>query len=323
MTYFVTGATGFIGRNLVERLLEARGRRSHVARPRGLARAPGGADRELGRRDRVQPVVGDLGAAELGVDEDWIAEHEGTIDHFFHLAAVYDMAADERGTTRSTSAARATRSSSPTSSRPALLHHVSSIAVAGALQGPLPRGHVRRGPEAALRLPPHEVRVREHRPRASQVPWRVYRPAIVVGNSQTGEMDKIDGPYYFFKVDPEVCALVPEWVPLVGPEIGETNIVPVDYVPRRSTRSPTSPTSTARHSTSPTRAASLRRRDQHVRARRATRRSSRCALDKRLTDALPKGVLSLLMQLPGAQGRAQVAPRRLRDPRGGRRAHRR
>ena len=32
----------------------------------------------------------------------------------------------------------------------------------------------------------------------TNVPWRVYRPAIVVGNSQTGEMDKIDGPYYFF-----------------------------------------------------------------------------------------------------------------------------
>ena len=30
--------------------------------------------------------------------------------------------------------------------------------------------------------------------------WRVYRPSIVVGNSKTGEMDKIDGPYYFFKV---------------------------------------------------------------------------------------------------------------------------
>ena len=30
------------------------------------------------------------------------------------------------------------------------------------------------------------------------MPWRVYRPAIVVGDSQTGAMDKVDGPYYFF-----------------------------------------------------------------------------------------------------------------------------
>ena len=34
----------------------------------------------------------------------------------------------------------------------------------------------------------------------SKVPWTVYRPALVVGDSTTGEMDKIDGPYYFFKL---------------------------------------------------------------------------------------------------------------------------
>ena len=28
----------------------------------------------------------------------------------------------------------------------------------------------------------------------------VFRPGIVVGHSETGEMDKIDGPYYFFKL---------------------------------------------------------------------------------------------------------------------------
>ena len=52
------------------------------------------------------------------------------------------------------------------------------------------------------------------------VPWRVYRPGIVVGDSQTGEMDKIDGPYYFFKAIQRMRALVPEWVPLVGLDLG-------------------------------------------------------------------------------------------------------
>ena len=32
------------------------------------------------------------------------------------------------------------------------------------------------------------------------MPWRVYRPAVVVGHSETGAMDKVDGPYYFFPV---------------------------------------------------------------------------------------------------------------------------
>ena len=62
------------------------------------------------------------------------------------------------------------------------------------------------------------------------VPWRVYRPGIVVGDSQTGEMDKIDGPYYFFKAIQRMRHLLPEWVPLVGLDLGYTNVVPVDWV---------------------------------------------------------------------------------------------
>ncbi len=62
------------------------------------------------------------------------------------------------------------------------------------------------------------------------VPWRVYRPAIVVGNSQTGEMDKIDGPYYFFTAIKMARHYLPGWFPLVGPEFGHINIVPVDFV---------------------------------------------------------------------------------------------
>ena len=52
------------------------------------------------------------------------------------------------------------------------------------------------------------------------MPWRVYRPAIVIGHSQTGEMDKIDGPYYFFKAIQKLRHALPEWVPLAGPELG-------------------------------------------------------------------------------------------------------
>ena len=90
------------------------------------------------------------------------------------------------------------------------------------------------GQKLAPALPPHEVRVRAASSRdAAEVPWRVYRPAIVVGHSQTGEMDKIDGPYYFFKAIQKARHSLPQWFPLVGPELGYTNIVPVDYVAAR------------------------------------------------------------------------------------------
>ncbi|MGI8511740.1 MAG: SDR family oxidoreductase, partial [Solirubrobacteraceae bacterium] len=90
MTYFVTGATGFIGRNLVERLLEREGT-IHV-----LVRE--GSTEKLGRwggEDRIVKVVGDLTEPKLGVTEAQIADLKGSVDHFFHLAAVYDMTADD------------------------------------------------------------------------------------------------------------------------------------------------------------------------------------------------------------------------------------
>ena len=62
------------------------------------------------------------------------------------------------------------------------------------------------------------------------VPWRVYRPGIVVGDSETGEMDKVDGPYYFFKLIRRIRGAVPQWVPMLGVEGREINIVPVDFV---------------------------------------------------------------------------------------------
>jgi NAD(P)-dependent dehydrogenase (short-subunit alcohol dehydrogenase family) len=62
------------------------------------------------------------------------------------------------------------------------------------------------------------------------VPWRIYRPSSVVGDSRSGEMDKIDGPYYFFKIIQKLRKLLPPWLPTIGLEGGRINIVPVDFV---------------------------------------------------------------------------------------------
>ena len=43
-------------------------------------------------------------------------------------------------------------------------------------------------------------------------------------------MDKVDGPYYFFPVLKRLRDTLPAWVPLVGVDLGDTNVVPVDYV---------------------------------------------------------------------------------------------
>src|ERR1700690_983130 len=236
MAYFVTGATGFIGRRLVEGLLANRQGKIYV-----LVResSRGRLDDLIGQwatlagsksTERIVPVVGDLRRPLLGVEADQLTELRGKIEHFFHLAAVYDMTAPaERntavnvgGTTHAVELARALDAGR--------LHHVSSIAVAGTYKGTFEESMFDEGqqlPSAYHRTKFESERIVREQP---YVPWRVYRPGIVVGDSHTGEMEKVDGPYYFFKAIQRMRHLLPEWVPLVGLDLGYTNVVPVDWV---------------------------------------------------------------------------------------------
>jgi thioester reductase-like protein len=298
MTYFVTGATGFIGRNLVQRLVERHDGDIHVLVREGSR----GRMEELiegwGARDRVHPVIGDLQQPKLGVDDAWIAEHQGKIDHVFHLAAIYDMAAgDEQNETLNVGGTRQLVAL-VNDLRPGVLHHVSSIAVAGAHKGLFREDQFDEGQK--LPTPYHRTKFESERivREGTQVPWRVYRPAVVIGDSQTGEMDKIDGPYYFFKVIQRLRDLIPQWVPLAGPEIGDTNIVPVDYVADalEAIAHKDGLDGQAFHLAAPRMTASGDAMNAFARAAHAPQLAVR--VDKRLTDALPKGVFSLLMQLP-------------------------
>ena len=70
MSYFVTGATGFIGRHLVERLLEREGD-IHVLVREGSREKLDALIERWGAADRIKPVAGDLSEPLLGVsDED-------------------------------------------------------------------------------------------------------------------------------------------------------------------------------------------------------------------------------------------------------------
>ena len=113
-----------------------------------------------------------------------------------------------------------------------------------------------------------------------------------------------------------------EWFPLVGLELGYTNIVPVDYVAAAMDHIAHEHglDGQAFHLCAPKSQRSGEVLNTFARAAHAPQMAIR--IDKRLTDALPKGVGSLLLQLPGAQGRAPHDPGRPRDPRGGHRPRR-
>ncbi len=231
MQYFVTGATGFIGKRLVKKLLERKGavvhfliRKESVDKVADLRSFWG-----VGPK-RAIPVFGDLTAKKLGVAAEDVKKLKGQIDHFYHLAAVYDLGADEEtqvavnieGTRNTVDLAKAIDAGH--------FHHVSSIAAAGLYEGVFREDMFEEaeGLDHPYFQTKHESEkiVRQD----CKVPWTVYRPAMVVGDSQTGEMDKIDGPYYFFKLIQRLRQLLPPWMPTVGLEGGRVNIVPVDFV---------------------------------------------------------------------------------------------
>ena len=227
MNYFVTGATGFIGRHLVAELLKRDGTIHALVREGSRGKLDALAQRLGAPEGRIVAVAGDLSKPGLGVES-----FDEPIDHLFHLAAVYDIEADEDASERANVEGTQHVIEFANANDVARFHHVSSIAVAGNYEGIFQEDMFDEG----QKLPHHYHRTKYESERlvreGVETKTLVFRPGIVVGHSETGEMDKIDGPYYFFKLLQKLRHALPEWFPLAGPEGGQTNIVPVDFVAR-------------------------------------------------------------------------------------------
>jgi NAD(P)-dependent dehydrogenase (short-subunit alcohol dehydrogenase family) len=225
LNYFVTGATGFIGRHLLAELLQREGTIYVLVREGSRGKLDALLQRLGAPEGRVRPVSGDLARPGLGVDL-----FEEPIDHLFHLAAMYDVEADEEASERANVEGTKHVIEFANAHQVGRFHHVSSIAVAGEYHGVFQEDMFDEG----QRLPHHYHRTKYESERlvrdGVETKRLIYRPGIVVGNSETGEMDKIDGPYYYFKLLQKLRYALPEWFPLAGPQGGETNIVPVDFV---------------------------------------------------------------------------------------------
>ena len=230
MGYFITGATGFIGRHVAVELAargepiwvlvrsESRDKFDRLAKDCGAA------------AQLLVPVSGDLAQPLLGIDAPERHAMRGRIRHFFHVGALYDLNAPDADLVRANVLGTRNALDFAHDVGAGCFHFVSSIAAAGRFRGTFTERMF--GEAEGLDLPyfrtKHESEglVRT----TCKVPWRIYRPGMVVGDSRSGVIDKVDGPYYLFKLIQKVRDCLPRWVPLAGIEGGHINLVPVDFV---------------------------------------------------------------------------------------------
>jgi len=226
----VTGFPGFIGTRLVRRLLTDAPNAGVVAlvEPRMAERAREvAATLDGGERVTVQP--GDIADPLLGVDD---ATYERLVAHtteIHHLAAIYDLAVPDaiaervnvQGTQHVLDLARRAE-------RLERHHYMSTAYTAGWRSGrvyesELAAGQTFKNHYESTKFAA-EVLVRGT---LDVVPTTIYRPAIVVGDSRTGETQKFDGPYFLLRT---ISRLHGRPLPQIGRGDAPFNVVPVDFV---------------------------------------------------------------------------------------------
>jgi thioester reductase-like protein len=229
-SFLVTGFPGFIGTRLVRRLLADAPGAGVVAlvEPRMAERAREvAATLDGGERVTVQP--GDIADPLLGVDDATYERLVAQTTEIHHLAAIYDLAVAEGiaervnvlGTQHVLDLARRAE-------RLERHHYISTAYTAGWRSGRIYESELAAGQTFKNHYESTkfaaEVLVRNT---LDEVPTTIYRPAIVVGDSRTGETQKFDGPYYLLRT----ISRLRGWpLPQIGRGDAPFNVVPVDFV---------------------------------------------------------------------------------------------
>ena len=284
-TTLFTGYPGFIGRRLVHRMLEEgrEGRMVLLVQPDQGATARAEVARHAPAN--VEVWEGDVSAMHLGLSGGEWKSLLRDVTCIWHLAAAarLDSASDVsrrvniEGTRNVLELARA-------APRPPRLHHFSSAFVAGDRRGVIMEDELMVGQRFRTPYEQSKARAEELVRRAmGDVPTTIYRPAIVVGDSRTGEIDRFEGPYYLAILLVTSPLAVP--LPLPGDGGAPLNVVPVDFLVDATLAIGRNPASVGRtvHLVDP--APHSARRVYEMIAERAHRRMPRVSLPHKMVDA--------------------------------------
>src|SRR5918999_3275847 len=221
----LTGYPGFIGRRLADRLAGAGARVTALVEPRMAAAARGASG------GRIEVIEGDISRRRLGLpDADW-ERLTAEVRHVFHLAAVYDLSVPlELAQRVNVDGTGNVLELCMACDRLERLNYVSTAYVAGVRKGVVYEHELTLGQDFKNHYESTkfqaEVWVRQE---LGRVPTTIYRPAIVVGDSRTGDTQKFDGPYFMLRVI-SFCERHGLPIPQFGRSNAPFNVVPVDFV---------------------------------------------------------------------------------------------
>ena len=233
-TLFITGFPGFIANRLLERLCRNDCRFILLVQPSLAARARNDAARlaELTGKplDDFRLIEGDIRQPGLGLTAENAALAREQSTRAFHLAAVYDLAVERELAMRvNVGGTRNVLDFARSMPRLRHFHHVSTCYVAGKREGVILETELRHDAgyrnfyEESKYLAELEVESLKH-----ELPITIHRPAVVCGDSKTGETAKYDGVYYlihYLLKWPGALSLIN-----IGNHEVSLNLVPVDFV---------------------------------------------------------------------------------------------
>ncbi len=238
-TIFLTGFPGFLGSALVGRLLDRHGREvtmTALVQPRYREQAEARAARieaeSPARRGRIRIVEGDITRPRLGMDRAGYQAAQRGAREIYHLAAVYDLGVRRDVAERvNVQGTRNVLGLATDTHRLRRFQYVSTCYVSGRYPGVFRETDLH-GPgpfNNHYEETKHRAEVEVQRAMSQGLPATVYRPAIVVGDSRTGETQKYDGPYYIIQWILRWSRTAP--LPLPGdPERHRVNVVPRDFL---------------------------------------------------------------------------------------------
>ena len=230
-TQLLTGFPGFIGKRLAAQLLasDAKARLIALVEPRMVDAATAAAG-ELDAK-RLEVVAGDIGEPRLGLDLDEYDRLAQEVTHVFHLAAIYDLAVPleiaQRVNVAGTGNVLDFCAAAKSLDR---LTYVSTAYVAGMRTGVVYEHELVMGQDFKNHYESTKFQAEVWaRDMLDRVPTTIVRPAIVVGDSQTGETQKFDGPYFILRTIAE-AERAGRPVVQFGRADAAFNAVPVDFI---------------------------------------------------------------------------------------------